>query len=255
VISIIALLLSILIPSLATARKLAMSTKCKASCRQLAIGMNLYYNEEGNYPAHQWRLGDADDTRVRWFNAMADMLAGYEVQNCPQTDDWEVGRNNSYGYNYKYLGSTRDNCQSPYRPYEAFPIRSIRAPTETIAFADTDGTGWTEEHANGINNVNMFGNHGYCLDPTYIPKYSLTTTSGGELEPYAWHNYRTYISERHLEKSNAAFVDGHVEEITPKQVYADNRYWNGLGRENPNVDRHVEYRFLDGEWRWPDLES
>ncbi len=98
----------------------------------------------------------------------------------------------------------------------------------------------------------MLGNHGYTLDPTFIPTYSLQTYSGGVLEPYAWKDRRTYISTRHRGASNLCFADGHVQSMRPKQIYKNNRYWNGLGAEDPARDPHVDYRLMAGEWRYPD---
>jgi prepilin-type processing-associated H-X9-DG protein len=202
------------------------------------------------YPAHQWIFTGPPETRVRWFNAMSRLLAGYAVQNCPAVADWEVGRNNSYGYNYKYLGSARDNATGPKAPYESFPVKSIRAPSMTIAFGDCDGTGWRKGHVNGVNDPDMLGNHGYVLDPTFIPEHSLRTYSGGVYEPYAWKDYRTYVSVRHFGGSNFCFADGHADFLRPERLYADNRFWNGLGAEDPVRDRHVPYRHLAGVWRF-----
>lgn len=252
VVAVIALLAAILLPSLSKARQLSRSTGCKCNLRQLGIGMTMYINQYSIYPGHQWRLEDPADTRIRWFHLMARQLAGYEVQGCPMVD-WEVDRNNSYGYNYKYLGSLRDNAVGPKRPLENYPVKSIRSPARTIAFGDTDGTGWTKPHQRGVNDKDMFGNHGYVLDPTYIPEYSMYSYSGPDHEPYAWKNYRTYISTRHMGGSNFCFADGHVEPLRPEQVYRDNRYWNGLGGEDPVRDPHVTFKFLDGEWRFPGI--
>lgn len=254
VVAIIAVLMSVLMPALGQARQHARAVQCLGQCRELGHGMTLYHNENGNYPAHQWRL--PHDVRLRWFSAMADMLAGYRVQGCPSTPDWVVGRNNSYGYNYKYLGSARDNLsdQNRYRPYEAFPICEVRNPTRTIAFADCDGTGWTlpwlPEKPLGDNHPDRLGNHGYLLDPTYIPLYTLESYSGGDLEPYAWRFHRTFLSERHLGRSMAIFTDGHGERLDPRVAYEDNALWNGLGFDpggdphNPfyEWDRHVDYK-------------
>ncbi len=172
VVAIIAMLLAVLMPSLSRAKEQAKAVKCLAHLRELGHGMLVYYDEWGNYPAHQWRL--PDNSRIRWFNAMADALAGLEVQSCPATE-WEVGRNNSYGYNYKYVGSVRDNARAvnPWRPYECFPVRHLQAPSKTIAFADCDGTGWklewgperTEEHPDADHDPDRLGNHGYLVDP------------------------------------------------------------------------------------------
>ena len=240
VVGIMGLLMTILLPALNRARQYARSSACKSNLHQLGIGMTMYLHQYDVYPSHQWIF--PGDRRLRWFNAMAMLLKSYEFQGCAAVRDWEVGRNNSYGYNYKYLGSARDNLQSPKAPLESFPVKQVRFPARTIAFGDSDGTGWTKQHANGVNDVEMFGNHGYTLDPTYIPEYSLTTYSGGALEPYAWHNYRTYISTRHNGKSNLCFADGHVEPIDDQRIPFDR-----------DRDKHVTYKFQDGEWRFPEI--
>ena len=56
-----------------------------------------------------------------------------------------------------------------------------------------------------------------------------------------------------LAQMGVRFTDGHVKRLRPKQVYQDNRYWNGLGGEKPEHDHHVSYKYLDGEWRFPDI--
>lgn len=302
VVSIVTILLAILLPSLSKARKLAHRTVCGARSHQLGLGMQIYALEYNTYPAHQIRMNEfdptlPDDFRLRWFDALAAVLTRGEMmrrpgqpidewenfkrgntffamQSCPSVADWDVGRNNSFGYNYKYVGSFRDNSAAgnPYAPRERFPVRSLRAPGRTIAFADSDGTGWTlpwgrEKPAVGADhNPLRFGNHGYVLDPTYIPVWSNQTYSGSALEPYAWTNWRTYLSDRHLGTANAAFVDGHVEVILPSKAYADNALWNGLGQDpglKPDgtqdtshhlypFDPHVDYKLNPAsgqQWR------
>ncbi len=177
VVSVIGLLVAILVPSLSVARKQARAVLCLSRCRALGVGMNMYLNEFGAFPAHQLRMRDFDptlveDVRFRWFDAMALELSSgtlmrprdmanaeweqvrrdnlfFDVQTCPSTKQWEVGRNNAYGYNYKYLGSARTslNTANRHRPYECYPIQGVRAPADTIAFADCDGTGWTKPWA------------------------------------------------------------------------------------------------------------
>ena len=253
VVAIVGVLAAILLPSMARARQQGISTSCKSNVRQLGVGMQMYHNEFGMYPAHQWRLGPNGQVRLRWFNVFAARLGRDKVQGCPAVADWIVGRNNSYGYNYKYLGSARVNPNSPTAPWECFPVRSVRCPGSTIAFGDSDGTGWKKPHVNNVDDVDMLGNHGYTLDPTFIPSHSLHSGDGTTIEPYAWRYYRSYISTRHRGGSNFCFADGHVEPLTPARVYRDNRFWNGLGAEDPERDPHVDYRYRDGEWRFPGI--
>ena len=302
VVSIIALLVAILLPSLGHARRQAKAVVCMGQMRQAGIGMTMYQSSDGSYPPHQIRMRDiyptlAEDVRYRWFDLIAvafggDQMARYltmpaaeweefkrgnncfKFMNCPSTPGWDVGRNGSIGYNYKYLGSFRDNIHSanPYAPRECFPVRQVRSPAATIAFADCDGTGWTMEWGKekpfGDQNPLRFGNHGYILDPTHIRVWSVCSYSGGELEPYSWKNWRTYLSDRHLAKAVTIFADGHGAMVDPNEAYRDNRLWNGLGldpglrpdgAQDPThplyrLDPHVAYRLDESsgqQWRYP----
>ncbi len=261
VVAIIALLISILLPSVGRARQQARAVVCGAHIRQLGFGMTMYLNQHSVYPGHQWITLDAAGVevgRIRWFQEMAKFLSGYEAQSCASAPDWKIGRNNSYGYNYKYLGSGRDNLVSPTRPFERFPVKWIKAPARTIAFGDSDGTGWELPHSDTNNDPRRFGNHGYVLDPTHIPEHSEHTTNGLVVEQYAWKDVRTYISTRHMGRSNLCFADGHVEQMSPEQVYIDNRYWNGLGAHNPAIDKCLPEKFRSGNaaglaWRFPNI--
>jgi prepilin-type N-terminal cleavage/methylation domain-containing protein len=288
VVAIIAMLTSILLPTLGHARQHARSVKCLGQCRELAHGMTFYHVENGNYPVHQWRLATGD--RLRWFNVMAMYVGGAPnvnsegdggfkratVQRCPSTPEWNVSRNNSYGYNYKYLGSARENlsAENPRRPFERFPVTELRNPGMTIAFADCDGTGWTlpwgpergPDYPDADQNPDRIGNHGYTLDPTYIPIWSEETTSGGASEPYAWHDYRSYMSDRHMGKAATIFADGHGDMVDPHVAYRDNALWNGIGFDpgsdpsepNYDLDPHVDYKYASGSgqgWRYPTADD
>ncbi len=287
VVSIIALLIAILLPSLSKARKQSQAVVCLHRCRQLGVGMTLYTSEYDVYPPHQLFLDRIDPEtgtkkRVRWFSAMACLLNTdekdtYKVQSCPSVHNWSVGRNNSYGYNYKYIGSYRrnENAKNPHAPYERFPVKRVRCPSKTIAFADSDGTGWKQEHRNDgeddCKGPERLGNHGYTLDPTYIPIWSDDTYSGPpddlQQESYAWKNWRTYLSDRHLGGSAAVFTDGHGEMVDPRVAYRDNSMWNGVGQDpglrdngqqDPDhplysLDPHVDYKWdasTGQEWRY-----
>lgn len=243
VIGIIGILAALLLGAVQHARAAALEASCKSNLRQLGLALQIYANSWECYPTHQWVRANND--RYRWFRALGDMLNNHKVEKCPGVPQWVVGRNNSYGYNYKYLGSTRDNTSSPTRPYERFPVVMVQAPSRTIAFGDSDGTGLDEPYEpipltqassslSGAVRRARIGNHGYTLDPTYIPTWSTSQS-----EPYSDGSAPTYLSTRHGGCANVCFVDGHVEKLRPEEAYRDNSLWNGLGCEDPVLDRHV----------------
>lgn len=267
VVAIIALLIAVLLPSLGRARQQARAVQCLAQVREVSRGLALYHNEWRCYPPHEWTA--ADGPPLRWMDILADYLAGTRVQACPGASDWVVGRNNSLGYNYKYLGSSRHNETdgSPHTPFETFPVREVRAPAATLAVADCDGTGWEKPWApdppRGDGDLARLGNTGYLLDPTFIPLRSLVSQGQTTTEPYAFMNFRSYLGPRHLGKASAVYVDGHAGPLEPRVAYRDNALWNGLGFDpagEPHspyyrMDLHVDYKvapWSGQEWRFPE---
>lgn len=250
-IAIIGVLISILVPALHNARKKAKAVVCGTRLRQLGVANELYLNNFNSYPGHKWQLDDG--TKIRWPDAIAMFLSSEELLICPSVSDWIVGRNNSYGYNYKYLGSLRNNLAGPTPPCERFPVQRVAAPAKTIAYADCDGVGWTKPYIadQSIKDPDALGQHGYTLDPTFIPVHSnQTINADGIVDSFAYREYRSYISDRHQGGSTAVWVDGHVSQIRPKDVYKDNSSWNGFGREEPRLDPHIKERYGDGTFRY-----
>ncbi len=254
VIAIVGILASMLLPALHEARGMARAASCTSNLKELGVALSLYQSAWNCYPAHQWKYGTGGTIRYRWFQQLEAMLQiGTKVQQCPEAYGWVVGRNNSYGYNYKYVGSARefpDPADGANKVFEGFPVREVRNPSHTIAFGDSSGTG-TQEPYEPIafdqkgsslpydQSKLLIGNHGYTLDPTYIPQRTQTLWSSLPSEDlYSDKQSPSFIAPRHQGKANLCMVDGHVESLTPQEVYADNSWWNGYGREDPR-DAHV----------------
>jgi len=264
VIAIIAILAGLLLPVMGEARALARSATCTSNLKQLGVAFALYRNAWNCYPVHQWKcdstpgdgVNDGKD-RMRWFRQLHELLnIGKPVQKCPSTPTWVVGRNNSYGYNYKYLGSARILTDGT---FERFPIREVRNPSHTIAFGDSSGTGTHEPYEpipfeqkssslSYSTRKDLIGNHGYTLDPTHIPTRSANLHGG---DTYADKESPSFIAPRHGGKANLCMVDGHVESLTPEDVYADNSWWNGYGMEHSDDD-HVAGKIpgLNTRYEW-----
>ncbi len=232
VIAIIAILAAMLLPALSRAKQKAHDARCRSNLRQLGIGLHLYSDSyDGYLPPHQLKF--ADGTRLRWFNLFArEVTSGYEVIRDPAVPHWLPGRNAPYGYNYKFLGSARvmnsGQCES-------FPVRltSFPAPVTTIAFGCSDGTGTQQPHEvlapeaigsalPASENVLRIGNHAYVIDPPFLP-----AGARDQEEAWAFYEYASFLSSRHLGRANVGFCDGHVESMKPADASFNNRLWNG----------------------------
>jgi len=231
VIAIIAILAALLLPALTRAKQKAQDARCRSNLRQLGIGMQLYTDNHGYFPPHQLKF--PDNTRLRWFNLFAlEVGLGYEVIRDPAVPHWLPGRNAPYGYNYKLLGSSRIMNSGR---YESFPVRltSFSAPAATIAFGCSNGTGTQEPHEvlgpeaigsalPASENVLRIGNHGYVIDPPFLP-----VGARDQEEAWAFYEHASFLSSRHLGRANIAFCDGHVESMKPAEASLNNRLWNG----------------------------
>jgi prepilin-type N-terminal cleavage/methylation domain-containing protein/prepilin-type processing-associated H-X9-DG protein len=243
VIAIIAILAAILFPVFARARENARRTSCSNNLKQLSLGLMQYVQDyDGRYPffstsnmngyvttAEQRALG-ASATDAKWSHLIYPYVKSSQVYVCPNTPDAKpMGRNVAYGYNYHYLNYSRETGgQVPYFAHDA----SIQNPAETIAIADSDGTGTAEPYLVASNpeitsTPDKFLNHAYSLDPPQLPTLPATRTSstGG---------LYSKISERHLGGSNVAWVDGHVKWMKREMLMRDNTYWNGCKKPGAN---------------------
>ncbi|MCZ7641279.1 MAG: prepilin-type N-terminal cleavage/methylation domain-containing protein [Verrucomicrobia bacterium] len=231
VIAIVGLLAGMLLPALAQAKARAQDIRCRSNLRQLGLGLHLYTDTYLFLPPHQVR--HPDGSRTRWFNLFArEITDGYDVIRDPAVPQWLPGRNAPYGYNYKFLGSARTLFSGD---YERFPVRlsALPAPTSTLAFGCADGTGTENPHEPlpphaassslpADESVRRIGNHGYVIDPPFLPTYSHEQS-----ERWAYYEYASFLSSRHSGRANLMFLDGHAESLPPATASRNNRLWNG----------------------------
>ena len=203
VIGIIAVLVSLLLPTLGRARNAARTVQCLSNLRQLATAAYCYANANNDYlPSSLYSYTTATASYVcNWdFTTITDLTTGQRravpgllwqgdasapIQQCPAFD----GRSNTaadpytgYNYNTSYLGrGAFEVIKNPLR------LTQVRHPSACAMFGDGQ---WQ----NGANK--------YMRSPLPSPSDSNMTARTAGTQGF-----------RHGGKTNVAYVDGHAETI------------------------------------------
>ena len=168
VMGILALLVSILLPSLSAARRQAQAVTCRSNIRQIIMANDYYRDDnDGVYVPgasgflqnlHRWH--GVRDNPAEAFDPSRGFLAPYlgpegAIRQCPtfpseeiaaDTTGFEEG-NGGYGYNNRFIG-----VRVPRGPGDAYDVNDdlagarasrIRRPAETIMFTDSAFAGKT----------------------------------------------------------------------------------------------------------------
>lgn len=229
VIAIIAILASLLLPTLSRSKKAALNAACKSNLRQLGVALTMYSDEFNGYPyALDW------EAKRFWYDSIGSHYASNRaILGCPAFQGnrsvdtaavWlapnffyyappkpgERQNGVSYGYNGYGLRSTGRVYQDDRLVLGLGPslgqgetLAPVR-PTSVVAAADMIAMG----------------------DSMYMPvtkaetfSYLLAVGDGSRPSP-----------DRHSAGSNLAFADGHAENVLNKRLLGDNetsrRRWN-----------------------------
>jgi len=133
-----------------------------------------------------------------------------DLFTCPSLDDPVVShdiRDGAYGYNYQYLGNTRNDADETRWDNFAVGLHLIKCPAKTVLFADSRGA--DVRH----------GKHSFTLDPPRLGVEVNAFRFGPDL-----HDVRSSADKellayspaeaRHDNQANVAFVDSHAESMT-----------------------------------------
>lgn len=219
VISIIALLMSILVPSLARAREQAKRVICTTNLRQIGLANSLYAHDSDD-----WYVPYYTKSLTIWFQnplyvrimaiskrtddvdtAAAVMLTLPEDYKCPtdrrNQDDalWDDGVSRidvSYGYNITNL--LEGNMWKVGQHY-GHKILQIHRPSMKIAFMDSTDYGV------------------YSKYPWFLADYTKYWDKWGDVSgpPNNWHT----PAYRHNEGANIVFFDGHTEYLKKEEIF------------------------------------
>lgn len=185
VISIIALLISILLPALSGARSSAEQIQCASNLRQLTLGMTAYADDYSRTYASAY-LETINGSDICWMNVTLSYANNTEAYDCPALPDrhWNglVGNANnlgvSYGMNYSY---------------------------------------WTGPPG-GVGMGRVFATDADIKGPT-----DHIMLGDGSAIYYQYLQYDYGVTDRHLQSGNYSFVDGHVEPFVPDYIGVVNR--------------------------------
>lgn len=236
VVAIIALLISILLPSLNRARQQAKTVTCGANLRQIGLALSGYTIEHQHYPGHHTvDIGTRDTYMILWPIRLRPYLANQiETFWCPSAEDdfhWKIEHDQplfssqrepygyqrqeraitwrtgfSYGYNDWGSGEQLEapllglggHIDDRNNPWAGeLPETKVKMPSEMIAIADSNGD-FTWDTA---------------IDP------------GDPADAAA-----EVPSKRHNGSAQVLFCDGHVEPFKQEQLIAKDeavrRRWN-----------------------------
>ncbi len=256
VVAIIALLISIILPSLSSARAQARSTKCTAQLRSLGQGLVIYATEEKGFmvPGRMPKIDDCNwqtsfDGRLKYrpnFLAMMSLQVGIpcfedpmacrtgvdrfgepgDQQNyaspiyvCTEVPDWTDERNSSYGYNYQFLGNSRLADESDITSFKNWPVSldSLAYPARTIAAGDCMGTAASYRPAERRDYENNARDADRFGNEGFNLDPPRVDPVNGEMAGLE-EAHRTSLDPRHREFASTLWVDGHVESRTPRSV-------------------------------------
>ena len=262
VIAIIAILAALLLPALSRATTRAKSIASMNNLRQIGLGMKLYHDDQDNrFPGHSLPAV-AGQPRVRWADLIFPYLQTPKVYRSPLLRAEEMPLMNKpfahtapggaevlgvteyyggYGYNYQYLGNTRQ--PAGVAPFHASDT-SIARPDHTVAVGDTKGT----RQGADSNPYGVGGSGVYVLDP---PLGSVALGSRGSRKssasPGSGNAYyeggsdgselhRATPAGRNGGRVNLVLLDGHAEAMASERLdgrkvgtvgQPNNAWWNG----------------------------
>ena len=213
VIAIIALLMAILVPTLALARSGARKLVCKSNIRQILLANIGYATEnDGYYVPAASRMWNLSDDLHRWhgvrpsknepFEPKHGRLAAYlkngEIKECPEkvdfskNDDWNANFERGaggYGYNMTYIGSRLWQSADVAAYTRTARATEVARPAQTLMFADT-----------AISNDGTYKEYSFAEQPYLV--YAGKVITGVYTSPS--------IHFRHRGRANVGWVDGHI---------------------------------------------
>jgi prepilin-type N-terminal cleavage/methylation domain-containing protein len=227
VIGIIALLISILLPSLNQARENAKATQCLNNIRQVGLAFMMYANDNKGYLPNRtasrsarlssdwvfWQTGrDINESNVvRYMNNGAGV--GKAPLRCP-TDNWEGHQLNGNAaadgpYFYSYAVSTRIMNNDPNNKH--LNLGRVKNPTRKVLIV--------EEDERTIDDGHWVGDAGIGATNGSVANYLAIRHDRRRISPDTNTNWARNLDRR----GNVVYLDFHAE-YTPRREAHDQRF-------------------------------
>jgi prepilin-type N-terminal cleavage/methylation domain-containing protein/prepilin-type processing-associated H-X9-DG protein len=230
VIAVIALLLSILMPSLQKAKKMAQSTVCQANVKQWGLIFRFYADDnEGKLP-QSIAGGGLNSQQAYWPVATISYYEDKKIRICPSTKIVRTRENRSHGSTLAAWGPF--DLGGPLDWWADFDTGSYGInewcacppPAADTYWGFPTKDAWRIIDTKGANRIPLF------MDCVYVDVYPLENNVPLDFEPppYQWSNnwgdwgsqaMRLICIDRHGGAINAAFLDGSVGKMVLRGLW------------------------------------
>jgi prepilin-type N-terminal cleavage/methylation domain-containing protein/prepilin-type processing-associated H-X9-DG protein len=228
VVAIIALLIAILLPSLAQARERANTTRCLSNVRGIGQALTIYMQDwQCNMPYY------TSGTTSYWSTSLTPYGAGEKIRACPKalTVNFTGGPNQGSassqwsGFAAAPVGSSQPSDSGAYA-LNGWLYSPISAP-QAAGFASTSGVGWAFPFNRDNAYIPIVGDavwpDGWPMPTDSPPTQQQLATGQGSANS---NEMLRWAINRHGKSTiNVCFVDGHAENEPLRQLWA--LEWNG----------------------------
>lgn len=228
VIAIIAILASLLLPTLSTAKSNAQATYCRNNLRQIGIALISYTQDNQSYPLYGRIPKNSEPRGTKWYNdIMPDLPGGWEngIYRCPMYRRMVYDNPpNPNGLNiYFSAGSYAYNSGSATvsGQWYLYGLSKKSSEKPDKEWWNTFGEMTSVHESEVINPSEMI-----ALGESISRNYSKTTLVNGT--DFLSRRINLYFDgglsgapQRHRGRANITFADGHVEANTLKKLYFD----------------------------------
>jgi prepilin-type N-terminal cleavage/methylation domain-containing protein/prepilin-type processing-associated H-X9-DG protein len=187
VIAIIAILASMLLPSLGSARMAAKTSSCGNNLRQIGLSFNMYGSDAGYFPPSNLCGGTPYDTILADTGYLKE---AYRVFQCPEDTKRDLADAHVRSYT---LNDQLWNASVGYNTVGAIPTQQIKQPADTFCLTE-----WF---------AGYMGYSGCVLATNPVDAA-----------------YSNFLYHNNASRSNVLYFDCHVSTLTPKDIRYDGRF-------------------------------